>query len=68
MVSRHEMKGDFAYRCECGKLIKIGDEQKDFFLGRDEGNKMTLLVGTCPECGKDSLFPRDAIGKTVLPL
>jgi len=57
------MKGDYAYKCECGRLIKIDDEYEDFFLGHDEGSKRSCLVGTCPECGRNSLFTPDDIGK-----
>ena len=27
------MKGDYAYKCECGRLIKIDDQYEDFFVG-----------------------------------
>ena len=33
------MKGDYAYKCECGKLSKIDDEYEDFFVGVGEGIK-----------------------------
>jgi hypothetical protein len=27
------MKGDYAYKCECGRLIKIDDQYENFFVG-----------------------------------
>ena len=68
MVYEQKIKGAYAYKCECGTLIEIDDENKSFFFGHDEENKVSVLVGECPECGKDSPLFRNDIGKTVLPL
>ena len=57
------MKGDFAYKCECERLIKIDDEYEDFFVGHGKGMKRPFLVGTCPECGRNSLFTPNDFGK-----
>jgi hypothetical protein len=68
MIDKKKIKGDYAYKCECGRLIEIDDEHKDFFFGHDEKNKVSVLVGECPECRKESPFSRSDIGKAVLPL
>ncbi len=68
MVHKKKFKGDYAYKCECGNLIEIDEEHKDFFLGHDEKNKVSVLIGECPECRKESPFFRNDIGKAVLPL
>ena len=57
------MKGDYAYKCECGKLSKIDDEYEDFFVGVGEGIKRSLLAVTCPECRRNSSFSPDDFGK-----
>ncbi len=58
-----DMKDDFAYKCDCGRLIKIDDEYEDFFVGHGKDMKRSFLVGTCPECGRNSLFTPDDFGK-----
>jgi hypothetical protein len=57
------MQDDFAYKCECGRLVKIDDEHEDFFVGHGKGMKRSFLVGTCPECVRNSLFTPDDFGK-----
>ncbi len=65
-----EIKNDYAFKCECGKLIEIDihGEHKDFFSGHDKENEVSLLVGECPKCGHEISLRRDDIGKTVLRL
>ncbi len=57
------MKDDFAYKCDCGRLVKIDDEYEDFFVGQGTGRQRAFLVGTCPECGRNALFTPDDFGK-----
>ncbi len=68
MSCKKELKGDYGYKCECRRVIKIDDKYKDYFFGSDEGDKVEVLVGECSECGKTTKFYRDAIGGSVHPL
>lgn len=74
MIDKHKIKRDYAYKCECGRLIKIDSENQDcsfLFSNRVEPNQLKLLVIECPDCpkpGTSCILKRDDIGKTLLPL
>ncbi|OPL10966.1 MAG: hypothetical protein AVO38_16170 [delta proteobacterium ML8_D] len=68
MVNEQKIKQDYAYKCKCGKIIKIDDEHKNFFFGHDEENKVSVLIGECPECAQETHFFRNDIEKAVFPL
>ena len=66
------IKGDYAYKCECGRLIEIDSKNEDCsFLFSDSVVDSKLLVIECPDCpkpGTPCILTQKDIGKKILPL
>ena len=56
------------YICQCKKIVEIPEEHIDFFFSEDEKNKISILIGECPECGNETHLYRGDLGVKVSPL